>query len=61
MLNPAHEQEDQGGTAYRGMSVEQGVAHDIKWACGPDAASPRCPSQKGATVNALAAARKRSK
>lgn len=34
VLNVAHEQEDKGGSAYPGMSFEQGVAQGIEWACG---------------------------
>jgi hypothetical protein len=34
VLNIAADQEEQGGTAYPGMTFEQGVAQGIEWACG---------------------------
>ena len=34
VLNVADDQEEKGGTAYRGMTFEQGVAQGIRWACG---------------------------
>jgi hypothetical protein len=34
VLNVASEQADKGGTAYPGMSYEDGVSEGISWACG---------------------------
>jgi hypothetical protein len=43
VLNIAHDQEDQGGTAYSGMSFEMGVAQGIEWACGLGGDEPPLP------------------
>jgi hypothetical protein len=43
VLNLAHDQEDRGGTAYRGMSFEQGVAQGIESTCGLGGGAPSLP------------------
>lgn len=43
VLNLAHEQTDKGGTAYSGMSYEDGVAAGIEWACGLGDPEPPLP------------------
>jgi hypothetical protein len=42
VLNLAHDQE-RGGTAYLGMSFEQGVAQGIEWTCGLGDGAPLLP------------------
>lgn len=43
VVNLAHEAEDEGRTAYRGMTFEQGVAQGIEWACGIGDNEPPLP------------------
>ncbi len=43
VLNLAHEQTDKGGTAYSGMTYEDGVAAGIEWATGLGDNEPPLP------------------
>lgn len=43
VLNLACEREAQGGSAYPGMTFEQGVAQGIEWACGLGDNEPPLP------------------
>ena len=43
VLNLAHDQEERSGTAYLGMSFEQGVAQGIEWTCGLGDGAPPLP------------------
>lgn len=43
VLNVADDQEDKGGTAYRGMTFEQGVSQGIRWATGIGEDTPPLP------------------
>jgi hypothetical protein len=43
VLNLAADQEDKGGTAYPGMSFEQGVSQGIRWVTGLGDAEPPLP------------------
>lgn len=43
VLNIAQEQEDQGGSAYPGMSFEQGVSQAIMWISGLGDPEPPLP------------------